>query len=455
MLQGLKRVLGVAALVAGWWYARNWLVYGDPLAWREWQALAGVGRSGVTAAQFAADLLGLFGTFWADFGLRADRAWVWAFVVLALVALGGLVARWRRRDWPAMHVGGLVLAALWFGLLLASAVRYALVITDIHGRLLYPALTAAAVALALGLTGWGPRVGRWLALGTTAGLFALSAAVPFALLGPAFARPVVAGSTWPAGATSSEASFGDVVALAGYQLAETRLQPPDTLELTTYWQPATGPQPWPDTRAVLALIRPDGQVVGRHEALLGSSVYPSSVWQPGDLVVLKSALAVDVPLDGPVVADLVLGVRADSDALLPGPNGDTVSLGRVVLSTGQPCAIPANADQAFGDEIRLVGYQIDPGGVTLCWEALRPLDTDYTVFVQALDSAGELAASGDGPPRQGLYPTTAWQPGEQVEDRHAFSVPAGTRIAIGLYRLDDGQRLPLAGSDETALLLRP
>src|SRR5205085_6898011 len=89
----------VAALFAGWWYWRNWQLYGDPLAWREWQALAGVGRATVSPNQFAFDLLGLFGTFWADFGLRVDRAWVGGFAALALVAAAGLLWRSRRRSW--------------------------------------------------------------------------------------------------------------------------------------------------------------------------------------------------------------------------------------------------------------------------------------------------------------------------------------------------------------------
>jgi hypothetical protein len=155
------------------------------------------------------------------------------------------------------------------------------------------------------------------------------------------------------------------------------------------------------------------------------------------------------------VADVWVGVRAEGDRLLPSPQGDTVRLGRVALAPAQGCATSANSGQAFGDEIRLVGYAVDAGGVTLCWEALRPLDTDYTVFVHIVDADGNPLASADGPPRNGQYPTTAWQPGEQIEDRHAFNLPAGARLQIGLYRPDDGQRLLLAGTEETALELAP
>jgi hypothetical protein len=146
---------GVAAAIAGWWYVRNWLLYGDPLAWQIWQVLAGVGRPTPTLAQFLADMLGLFGTFWADFGLRVDHQWFWVFAVLVLAALGGWGRRLARKDWAHIDGPGLLLAATAFGLLLASAVRYSLEITDIHGRLLYPAIAAVAFGLVVGLAGRG------------------------------------------------------------------------------------------------------------------------------------------------------------------------------------------------------------------------------------------------------------------------------------------------------------
>src|SRR6185369_4470769 len=96
--------------------------------------------------------------------------------------------------WDGVNSRGLLLAAAAFGLLLASAVRYSLQITDIHGRLLYPAIAAVAFALVFGLMGWGERLGRWLVAGTAAGLLAVTALVPFWVIGPAYARPVVAAS---------------------------------------------------------------------------------------------------------------------------------------------------------------------------------------------------------------------------------------------------------------------
>ncbi len=93
-------IYGVAFAIAGWWYIRNWSLYGDPLAWREWQALTGAGRVSPTLSDFIGDMIGLFGTFWIDFSLRVDRTWWPVFGVIVLVALIGLVRRAIKREWP-------------------------------------------------------------------------------------------------------------------------------------------------------------------------------------------------------------------------------------------------------------------------------------------------------------------------------------------------------------------
>ncbi len=71
------------------------------------------------------------------------------------------------------------------------------------------------------------------------------------------------------------------------------------------------------------------------------------------------------------------------------------------------------------------------------------------VVVQLLDRDGQVAASLEQEPLAGRYPTTQWQPGELVRDRHALPLPddlaPGTyKLIVGLYRAADGQRLTTA-----------
>jgi mannosyltransferase len=96
--------------------------------------------------------------------------------------------------------------------------------------------------------------------------------------------------------------------------------------------------------------------------------------------------------------------------------------------------------------------------VTWLWEALDAPAQGYTVFVHLLGQDGRLLAQHDGVPGWGTRPTTTWQPGDLVLDRHTFTVPMrpaselGT-LVVGLYPSDTVERVPLAdGSD--ALVVR-
>ncbi len=88
----------------------------------------------------------------------------------------------------------------------------------------------------------------------------------------------------------------------------------------------------------------------------------------------------------------------------------------------------------------------------LNWQAERTPDADYTVFVQLLDERDQVIAQHDAPPVSGDRPTSGWQPGEQVSDKHGLLVPAGTapgdyRLIAGMYDPQSGKRLPVDGGD--------
>ncbi|MCU0502202.1 MAG: hypothetical protein MUC51_10630, partial [Anaerolineae bacterium] len=89
--------------------------------------------------------------------------------------------------------------------------------------------------------------------------------------------------------------------------------------------------------------------------------------------------------------------------------------------------------------------------VALYWQATSKLPADYTVFVHVLDGRGERVAQGDGPPVNGRYPSSAWLPGQIVVDKRRIPLPAGVnpadlQVAVGLYRPEDGVRLPATDS---------
>jgi hypothetical protein len=117
-------------------------------------------------------------------------------------------------------------------------------------------------------------------------------------------------------------------------------------------------------------------------------------------------------------------------------------------------------DYRFGSEIELVGYELatpqvrsgHPLTVTLYWSALAQPGRDYTVFTHVLDSAGQVAVGWDNMPCLDACPTTEWRPGRLVDDRHLIPLPADLPagkylIALGLYSLETGERLPVLGPE--------
>jgi len=100
----------------------------------------------------------------------------------------------------------------------------------------------------------------------------------------------------------------------------------------------------------------------------------------------------------------------------------------------------------FADAIRLIGYDLQPttltaGGdvtITLYWQPLRPLKTDYTTFVQILDAGDNKTGQSDHRPGGVYYPTSLWKPGETLADTHHLTLAADLgrpphTILIGLY----------------------
>jgi hypothetical protein len=132
----------------------------------------------------------------------------------------------------------------------------------------------------------------------------------------------------------------------------------------------------------------------------------------------------------------------------------------------------------FGDagQIALVGYDLYPpaattaGGatqsVTLYWQARKPIDRSYTVFVHAIGqgSAAPLLGQHDGLPGEGARTTDRWPPGAVIRDRHTLafaSSPAcgSYRLLVGWYERETMRRLPSTPAgppvDDKAAELRP
>jgi hypothetical protein len=190
------------------------------------------------------------------------------------------------------------------------------------------------------------------------------------------------------------------------------------------------PDLWPKDRSLPdrhTLTLPTNLLPGRYRLDLG--LYPSG--QPGDLL----------PVEG----------------------GDHLPL--AMLTVGEvaaPVGPTTRADIEFGGQVRLLGYDLlsqskdQESRVTLHWQAVVPMERNYTVFAHLVDGSGEIVAQDDHPPGDLFFATSTWLPGEVVLDEHVLTLPADASsgeygLIIGVYYQPTGDRLAAVDAAGEAL----
>jgi hypothetical protein len=179
----------------------------------------------------------------------------------------------------------------------------------------------------------------------------------------------------------------------------------------------------------------------------------------GDETLLEAPLSVEQAL----VQKLTLRVPAEMPAgkytLQVNVGGGAFSLTELeVLAVARTFNVPSSATQAavdLEDKMRVAGYELTPGQVTrlkIYWQALSPMETDYTVFVHVLDASGQIVRQVDAQPQAGAYPTSLWLTREVVKDEYSFELaPGNYLLALGLYEAETGQRLSTANGDRVEI----
>jgi hypothetical protein len=82
-------------------------------------------------------------------------------------------------------------------------------------------------------------------------------------------------------------------------------------------------------------MRPDGNSAGQVEAILGTNLYPTTLWRPGQIIVDTHAVRPDADLPALLILRVHLGVGDQVEPLLPvtgifaWTSGDVADVGQV------------------------------------------------------------------------------------------------------------------------------
>jgi hypothetical protein len=479
----------VAGLVAGWWFVRNQLLFGEPTGFQELTELWGVRDPRESFGLAISELPYAWTTLWGRFGFgqiplpEAIYAGLKVFTALGLI---GAILGFLRRATANERIILIFLAAdvLLFSLVLFN---YMLVSpAGPNGRFFFPGLSALALLVFYGLSqlvsivqaavlnaiqlaeGKANRAQKeakalnYLAVGTALGMSALAVLVLFGYLRPAYARPPELDQSAEI-PHPVEAHFDNLVTLLGYDISPPTLRPGEALDVELYWE--VNARPPGDYLLFVHLMDEAQTMVAQRDTHPGLGSFPSSQWRPGDRFVDKIRVQIPETAYAPVTAGLSVGlydpeayrlaVFDEDDQLL----GDAVELATVELLAPEG-KFPNPQDQNFNDELRLVGYEFDKREATegqsiqvdLYWEALQSLDADYLVQVRLVGEDGKIWATDDGRPAGENSPTNTWNEGDVIKDTHFLRVEPGTPegrypVVVSLIDADIGWQPSIVAED--------
>ena len=243
-------------------------------------------------------------------------------------------------------------------------------------------------------------------------------------------------------------TFGSALILSQADALKTEVEQGDTLPIALRWAALDRMQR--DYDLCVELLNSDGEVIAPQTMSLASE-YPTSQWAQHAVVAGYRQWRV-APGTPPgqysivlIVLDVLTGEAAGAFTL-----PDTVR----IVEARRNFVLPdmqtvVSAD--FGERVRLLGYDLQHGEqqvlLTLHWQAVSDMATDYKVFVHVFDPATEqIAAQQDVLAGRAGYPTTRWVLEEVVSQPVDVSLEGVTEgrygLAVGLYHADE--RLPVA-----------
>lgn len=486
----------IAMAIAGWFYVRNQVLYGEFTGTQMMSIIAGPRERIPSLFEligeyegFARSYIGLFGAVNIPMAEIVYGLFN-ALLVCAGTGLALLAWRWRASargiraalqepsTLPAAMLTIVILVAL------AALARWTSLTMASQGRLIFPTLGAMSTLIAVGvLTLVGALSARAIPVAAIAiggGLGVLAIASPFAYILPAYAPPprVAGEQALPAEMTRTELRYGDSkgpsLRWIGFEAHPSRVKDGDRLSLTLYWQ---GLRQMDRNYSVAVKLFGPGAIsdtlqAGGIDMTPGRGMLQTNRWAPGEIIVEKVELPIEPGTPLPALAELALDVswydfdvEARRQTLLTTYDGAGRETGRQrYAATGyasrSPTVVPETrqwlANVRVGDTISATqtGRALR---IETTWYVTRDFTEDMTVFMQVADARGQQVAQSDGPPDRGRFPTRWWRAGDIITDTREISLPEGLApgayvLRFGLYRPSgDFARMPAFGAPGAAL----
>jgi hypothetical protein len=327
---GLTMTASTAAL-AGWWFVRNQILYGEPTGFRILTELWGVREASSSWGLLWIELPGIWSSFVGRFGfgqipLPALVYQIsWGLTFFAIFGIGFYLF-WVIYNQNQMPLAKADLAnesphLLLLGLVavIAIVVVFAYVLVSpagAMGRFLFPGLPTFAILIFWGLTRWpillGWNLDRPIAIALNMVMACVAVWSLFGYLQPAYARPDLTFENNANNATFFEPiTFEPFVQLSNATVDKTKVVPGDFIELTMQWNVLD--KPFGDFYFFAHLIdTTTGELIAQRDTQPATGKFPMSQWGKEDT--FSDVIKLQVPETAhPGTANLVIGFYAPTE----------------------------------------------------------------------------------------------------------------------------------------------
>lgn len=459
-------LIGCVAVMAGWWFVRNTQLYGEPTGVQRMNELWG-GRDPKESFWLAvSEIPYAWSSLWGRFGYGQiplpDAIYTGALIV-SVIGLIGLVMAFARRTFDRIQINqmslvifsALLFAAALFGYMMSST-------AGPMGRFYFPGLSAFGLLLAIGLTQVMKevriqKIESSMKYIVPALAFALAMVAFFGYFVPAYAAPPMIDAASIKVTHPINVTFDGKAELLGAEVDRVAVQPSDPIRVTLYWHALASM----DRSYVefVHLIDGQGVIVAQRDTWPGRGMYPTVVWQPGQVFVDTLYMYVPEAAYAPNNAALQVGLYDSEDARLNVIDASGKALDQNAATIGQVAIAPRSGDYPnamrvnFGGKVDLLGYEMSPTArsilpgeaitVTLYWRSRSTFDADYQVFSHAIRPNQRTSAEDNGKPLKGTFSTSQWSIGQVITDVRVLRFPPTAKP--GLLDVEVGWFLPQVG----------